>query len=118
MRIHLWPALLCLLPATAAAAGPDDAAIRESVAGVRRARSRLLAEGVSELLRNDATLVRAFYEHPQIWSLYRGDYDSAARGNRLPSYIPARSFAMSLLDLAARGRDSASTIQSGPEASA
>lgn len=93
-------------------------AIRESIASARRARSRGLAAGIAELLRNDTALVRAFYEHPQIWSLYRGDYDSAARSNKLPSYIPARSFAVTLLDLAARGRDSASAVQSGPEASA
>lgn len=93
-------------------------AIRESIAAARRARAKGLAAGISELLRNDATLVRAFHEHPQIWSLYRGDYDAALRANTLPSYIPARSFATALLDLAARGRDSASAIQSGPEASA
>src|SRR5258705_321580 len=79
-------------------------AIRESIAGILGARSKLLALGIRELLHNDDPLIRAVYAHPQIWSLYRGDYDSAVKSNKLPSYIPSRSFAMTLLDLAARGR--------------
>jgi len=92
-------------------------AAREVLAGMTRARSTMLAAGIRELLRNDIVLIRAFYEHPQIWSLYRGDYDTAVRTRALPSYIPSRSFAMALLDIAARGRDASSPIQSSPEGS-
>jgi hypothetical protein len=91
-------------------------AIREVIAGWTRVRSKLLADGIGELLRNDEVLIRAFYEHPNIWSLYRGDLDSAREQQRLPSYIPSRAFAMTLLDIAARGRDSSLAIQASPEA--
>jgi hypothetical protein len=92
-------------------------AAREVVAGMTRARATMLVAGIKELLRNDTVLIRAFFEHPQIWSLYRGDYDTASRTKALPSYIPSRSFAMALLDIAARGRDASSSVQSSPEAS-
>jgi hypothetical protein len=100
-------------------------AIREAIAGISGSRAKTLARGVRELLRSDPVLVRAFYEHPQIWALYQGEYDDAVvRRNRflpfyttkLPSYIPARSFAMALLDMAARGRNAQSALQASPEA--
>jgi hypothetical protein len=100
-------------------------AIREAIAGISGSRAKTLSRGVRELLRNDPVLVRAFYEHPQIWSLYQGEYDDAVvKRNRflpfyttkLPSYIPARSFAMALLDMAARGRNANSALQASPEA--
>jgi hypothetical protein len=92
-------------------------AIREVIASWTRVRSKLLADGIRELLRNDPVLVRAVYEHPNVWSLYRGDLDTATKTNALPSYIPSKVFAMTLLDIAARGRDSSSAIQASPEAS-
>lgn len=100
-------------------------AIREAIAGVSGSRAKTLARGVRELLRNDPVLVRAFYEHPQIWSLYQGEYDDAVvkrhrflpfYTTKLPSYIPARSFAMALLDMAARGRNAQSPLQASAEA--
>ena len=92
-------------------------AAREVLAGITRIRSTMLADGIGELLRNDTVLLRAFYEHPQIWSLYRGDLDTARKAKTLPSYIPSRAFAMALLDITARGRDASSALQSSPEAS-
>lgn len=101
-------------------------AVREAIAGISGSRAKTLARGIQELLRNDQELARAFYEHPQIWSLYRGKYDDAIvkkmrflpfYTTKLPSYIPARSFAMTLLDMAARGRNAKSPLQASPEAS-
>ena len=57
-------------------------------------------------------LVRAFYAHPLINSLYRGSY--VPRSRELPSYIPASNFSLALLDIAARGTDFAgATVASG-----
>lgn len=106
-------------------------AIREGLAGFSGVRAKMLERGIVELLQHDAKLVADFYSHPQIWSLYKGSYADAKvsarfRGkplqflsflkNSLPSYIPSRSFAMALLDMAARGRNSASPLQASGEA--
>lgn len=57
-------------------------------------------------------LVRSFYEHPLIYGLFSGPYEPGttgkkppllASGNNLPSYIPAKNFAVALMDIAARG---------------
>jgi hypothetical protein len=99
-------------------------AIREGIASMSGVRAKMLHDGIIEVLRNDRKLVQDFYSHPQISSLYRGEYKDPGSAskvlslmkNNLPSYIPARSFAMTLLDMAARGRNSASALQAGPEA--
>ena len=41
--------------------------------------------------------VEKLYQHPLIFSLFDGDYEKS--GRNLPSYIPARNFALALLDL-------------------
>ena len=58
-------------------------------------------------------LVKQLYNHPLIYSLYSGEYVAkpslrtggllVTRGDNLPSYIPSRSFALALMDMAARG---------------
>jgi hypothetical protein len=64
-------------------------------------------------------LVKQFFDHPIIYSLYLGDYSPEPRGEgflafciqnlafwhwrNLPSYIPSRNFALALMDMAARG---------------
>ncbi|HEY4131887.1 MAG TPA: hypothetical protein VGM50_14805 [Gemmatimonadaceae bacterium] len=82
--------------------------VREALAGIFKTRAKFLALGMKELL-GSGQLLSAFYEHPQIFALYE---DQA----RNPSYIPASSFALALMDMAARGLDHNSTVQSGPEA--
>lgn len=79
-------------------------------------RARDLERGIREMLNNPG-LVKAFYSHPLIVSLYKGTYgdnekqrgrdeDKTQRGIwtlfwkwRLPSYIPAQSFALAMMDL-------------------
>ena len=63
-------------------------------------RARALELGLRELLHDPhaAGLVRRFYGHPLVCSLFRGSYDPNSKGN-LPTYIPARTFALALMDL-------------------
>jgi hypothetical protein len=68
---------------------------------VRKRRARFLWEGIGELLR-DPKLVEKLYNHPLINGLYKGDY--APGGKDLPSYIPARSFALAIMDLLLEAR--------------
>lgn len=60
-------------------------------------RPRKLLEGMKELLRSDQ-LVKQLYEHPIVNALYQGDFDKD-KTKDLPSYIPSRNFATTLLDL-------------------
>lgn len=70
-----------------------------------------LEQGIRELLqepKGTSTITKKLYEHPLIFGLYRGDYDPKnirkknnrySRGSDLPSYIPARNFALALMDV-------------------
>jgi len=91
-------------------------AIREAIEAKLKTRAAYLEHGIRELLHDveGKGLANSFFNHPLIHSLYSGGYDAAAQrrrqkpnllaqGGALPSYIPARSFAMALLDLAAKG---------------
>jgi hypothetical protein len=83
-------------------------AIREAIESVVKARAVYLERGIRQLLDDiDGNgIAQAFYEHPLIFSLYQGDYDAKNRrflGRALPSYVPARNFADTLIDLAIRG---------------
>lgn len=83
-------------------------AIREAFESVIKARAVHLERGIRELLADPGGtgISRAFYEHPLIFSLFKGEYHPAPRrffGGALPSYVPARNFADALIDLAIRG---------------
>ena len=83
-------------------------AIREAIESVVKARAVFLERGIRQLLDDpDGTgLARAFYEHPLIFSLFPGEFDPKDRrlfGRALPTYVPARNFADTLIDLAIRG---------------
>src|SRR5204862_4922735 len=73
-------------------------------------RARYLRLGLQELLGDpDGTrLLQEIYNHPLITSLYRGPYGRTPAGN-LPSYIPARSFALALMDVIGPGHAAATT---------
>jgi hypothetical protein len=94
-------------------------AIREGIEARLKSRAAYLERGIRELL-HDASgkgLARTLYEHPLIASLYSEKYSPGeratgspallAKGTGLPSYIPARSFATALMDIAVRGVDPA-----------
>ena len=89
-------------------------AIREGIESWVKARAAFLEQGIRELLhdRHAVGIARSLYTHPLIYGLYAAEYHprSATRklnaftpGRDLPSYIPSRSFALALLDIAARG---------------
>ena len=63
-------------------------------------RSIDLDRGVRQLLADPdgVGLVKRFYPHPLIASLFRGPYNPTSPRN-LPSYIPSRQFALALMDL-------------------
>src|SRR5688500_7127451 len=92
------------------------AAIREGIEGKLKTRAAYLEQGIRELLHDldGKGLAHSFFNHPLIFALYSGGYSGAAQdgkrrpkllaqGGSLPSYIPARSFAIVLLDIAAKG---------------
>jgi hypothetical protein len=97
-------------------------AVREGIESWLKTRAAYLERGIRELLhdklakqheaKGGKSLARAFYEHPLIFGLYSSGYTPGAetahpplfmRGRGLPSYIPARNFALALMDIAARG---------------
>src|SRR6185436_104653 len=108
-------------------------AANEMIEHVLKNRARDLERGIRELLEsragsaspdsaapdsaapNSATLtVEKFYNHPLISSLYEGTYAESYRAGlrtKLPSYIPARNFALALMDLVAPS--TAPAVQSG-----
>lgn len=95
-------------------------AVREALESVFKTRAVFLEAGIRELLddRSGVRLAKDFYEHPLIFSLYRGDYDEGVEtrrandpararervtGANLPTYIPSASFASALVDIVVRG---------------
>jgi hypothetical protein len=91
-------------------------AIREAIEAKLKTRAAYLEQGIRELLHDveGKGLAHSFFNHPLISALYSGGYSGAAQGGKqgtkllanggsMPSYIPARSFAMALLDIAAKG---------------
>ena len=91
-------------------------AIREGIESLLKTRAAYLERGIRELLHDHQgkDLARSFYHHPIIFSLYSHDYVPSGstrkpglfeNGRKLPSYIPAGSFALALMDIAARGPD-------------
>ena len=84
--------------------------VREAVEGVVKSRAVYLERGVRLLLDDPhgEGLARALYAHPLVYSLFPGPVVPVARrfrGANLPTYIPARNFAMALLDMVTRGVD-------------
>ena len=90
-------------------------AINELVESELKLRAVDLDQGIRELLKDytGTQLAQKIYNHPLIYSLFRGDYDPAqmrinkhdpqknrySRGSDLPSYIPASNFALALMDV-------------------
>jgi hypothetical protein len=75
-------------------------AIAEYIESLLKKRSSDLEKGILEMLRGDKKLLQQVYEHPIILSLYEcGSHEEAKKANKLPSYIPARSFALAMMDL-------------------
>ncbi len=77
----------------------------EFIASMLGKRATDLERGLGELLQDASGvkgngIVAELYSHPLIDSLYKGDIGgTGSRKPVLPSYIPARSFALALMDL-------------------
>jgi len=75
-------------------------ALNELVAGVLKQRAKALWHGIGELIRSDS-LRDTFYAHPMIKSLAPPVSGAKLTPIRMagPSYIPAKVFALTLLDI-------------------
>jgi len=89
-------------------------AVREGIESRFKTRAAYLEQGIRQLLHDlDGNgLAAALYQHPLINGLFNGNYtpgkqttdpDLLSKGGDLPSYIPAKNFAMALMDIAANG---------------
>jgi hypothetical protein len=90
-------------------------AVNEMIELRLKFRSANLHRGITELLGGSAAegstdadekggavdLVAQLYQHPLVFGLFKGKYHPASK--ELPSYIPARSFALALMDLVSKG---------------
>lgn len=74
--------------------------IKEAFETVLKFRARDLARGLREMFgdKDGTGFVAALYRHPLIDGLYIGDY-SPKKASNLPSYIPSRLFALTVMDL-------------------
>ena len=94
-------------------------AVREGIEAFLKTRAAYLEHGIRLLLQDDtgAGIVNEVFSHPLIDGLFIGHYKPRSKttgahrpltGGNLPSYIPTKSFASALLDIAARGPAGAS----------
>src|SRR4051794_40222252 len=84
-------------------------AVVEIIEAWRKKRATDLRDGIKELLRDD-TVMAAIYNDPLGNGLYKGaDYAAAETAGDLPSYVPARNFALALMNVAFATADGATT---------
>jgi hypothetical protein len=85
--------------------------VNEALLSLINRRGKELLRGIQTLLNDgDAKklkvskngLVAAVYNHGYIFGLFQGDFDPKNKAHDLPSYIPARNFALALLDVIAK----------------
>ena len=76
-------------------------AINEAIEGVLKRRASTLEQGIREILSDeDGTgLASDLYNHPLIYSLFRGEYDPKGSKKHLPSYIPSKNFARAIMNI-------------------
>jgi hypothetical protein len=97
--------------------------IREGIEAMLKTRAAYLERGIRELLDDrEGGLTQQVFNHPQLFGLFMGKYAPKpfpaslkilASGGYLPSYVPAKNFALALLDIAARGAQT-TDANSGP----
>jgi hypothetical protein len=88
-------------------------ALSELFEAFAKNRAADLERGIQELLSHQTgdTALEQLYTHPLIYSLFAGTFVSGAgkkwyqKGYNLPSYIPARNFALAIMDLALPGTE-------------
>lgn len=82
--------------------------VREAIESFVKGRAVFLERGIREMLgdKNGTELASMIYNHPHISSLFKDGYhpeNKRIRGGSMPTYIPARSFAVALIDTIVRG---------------
>lgn len=101
-------------------------ALQEAIEGWLKIRATNLEQGLRVLLNDPkgTGLLASIYNHPSIYSLFRGDYNPEKlrsflwRRTSLPSYIPAANFASALIDTLVRGPVTHDAQQKNPVSSA
>jgi hypothetical protein len=93
-------------------------ALNEIIEAWLKKRATDLERGIRELLHEEkgTGLLKALYEHPLISGLFKGKYDPEKTRN-LPSYIPARNFAVALMDIVLPGQANISSGAAGASVS-
>src|ERR1051325_6618012 len=81
-------------------------AAAEAVELIFKQRPKKLYDGITELLGSQ--WVKDLYQHPLVTSLYKDAF--AGRTGKLPSYIPARNFALAVLGMAPGGAPGATDL--------
>jgi hypothetical protein len=79
-------------------------AAKEGLEALMKKRAIDLERGIKELLADPKGdgMAKRLYEHPIIDGLFKGDFEGQKGGRfwtNLPSYIPARQFALALIDV-------------------
>jgi hypothetical protein len=87
-------------------------AINELIEAFLKKRAKDLERGIRELLNDHpgsletgqekSNIASLLYKHPLVMSLFKGSY--ITKSGNLPSYIPARNFALALMDLTTSGK--------------
>jgi hypothetical protein len=99
-------------------------AVREGLEAFLKTRAAYLEHGIRLLLQDPSgsKIVKNVFDHPLVDGLFMGSYKPRSEagaanrpmtGGNLPSYIPSKSFAMALLDVAARGPADGSAARYG-----
>lgn len=73
-------------------------ALFEIIESFLKHRASDLEKGI-RLLLSDAGVTEMFYRHPLVNALYDGNYAPTKTTKNLPTYIPARNFALALMDI-------------------
>jgi hypothetical protein len=81
-------------------------AAKEGLEALIKKRAIDLERGIREMLNDPGRdgMVQRLYDHPHINGLFKGSYAKQSRfWTTLPSYIPAETFALALVDVILRG---------------
>lgn len=100
-------------------------AVREGIEAWLKTRASFLEFGIRQLLNDPRGngITKQLFDHPLLAGLFAGTYETdkdakprrrlLVRDRNLPSYIPARNFALALMDIAARGPMDQTSLDAG-----
>lgn len=87
--------------------------INELIVSILSLRGRFLLRGIKSMLDDPKAtgLAKAVYEHGQVYGLYEDKFDPARTKRNLPSYIPAKNFALALIDVVLQDQNTPTAAQ-------